>query len=94
MDSTTKLSHDVMLELISLRNGSDMDLFMDKLYIALSAEFKGMLDTQSMTNEHRLALSFMIDHFLQKEEYEKCAVLKKMICSSSNKENHYQTTKV
>jgi hypothetical protein len=87
MDSPTKLSHDIMLELLSLRNGSDMDLFIDKLYIAVSEEFMGVLDTQSMTNEHRLALSFMVDHFLEKEEYEKCAVLREMIYSSSNKEN-------
>ena len=79
MDSTTKFSHDNMLELLSLRNGSDMDLFVDKLYIALSEEFMGILDTQSMTNEHRHALSFMIDHFLQKEEYEKCAVLNRVL---------------
>jgi hypothetical protein len=79
LDSTAGFSNDIMLELLSLRNGSDMDLFVDKLYEALTREFMGMLDSDTITNEHRLALSYMIDHFLHKEEYEKCAVLKKMI---------------
>jgi hypothetical protein len=84
MDSTTKLSHDILLELLSLRNKKDIDLFMDKLYESLIGEITGVLDPESMTIEHRLALSLMIQHFLSKEEYEKCAALQKMICKETS----------
>jgi len=71
--------HELLLNLMNLRQKKDRDAFMDKMYEALTGEFSGALDGDNLTNEHRLALSIMIDHFLQKEEYEKCAVLNRVL---------------
>jgi len=52
-------------------------ILMDKLYKAISEEFSGAFDSTSITQKQRIAFSVMIEHFKKKEEFEKCAVLKK-----------------
>jgi hypothetical protein len=77
--STKKIRnyHDILLELIRLRE-TDYDGFMDRLYEALAGEFRDVVHDGSPLEEKRQAIWSMISHFEKKEQYEKCADLKKM----------------
>jgi len=68
---------DLLLELMHLKR-TDYDRFMRKLYDAISGEFKGALNNTDSTSDKEKALSTMIQYFQDREEYEKCAILKKM----------------
>ena len=68
----------ILMELVHLRE-KDYDGFMDRLYSALSGEFKDMVQDPAPVEEKSQALRTMIQHFQDKEEYEKCAVLKTMV---------------
>lgn len=68
---------DILFELLHLRE-NDYDGFMSKLYEALSGEFRSMVHDDSPLDEKLQALKTMIEHFEIREEYEKCAELKKM----------------
>jgi hypothetical protein len=65
------------MELIHLRE-KDYDGFMNKLYEALSGEFKDMVHDPVPVAEKERAIWTMINHFSDKEEYEKCAELQKL----------------
>jgi len=52
---------------------------MDRLYEALTGEFKDALYDTSPVEEKSQAVWSMIKHFEKQEEFEKCASLKKMI---------------
>jgi hypothetical protein len=68
---------EILLELLELRE-NDYDGFMHKLYDALSGDFRDMVHDDSPLDEKLKALSTMIEYFAEREEYEKCAELKKM----------------
>jgi len=68
----------ILLDLIHLRQ-TDYDAFMDRLYEALTGEFKDALYDTSPVEEKSQAVWSMIKHFEKQEEFEKCASLKKMI---------------
>lgn len=70
--------HQILLELIKLRE-TDYDAFMEKLYEALAGEFRDVVNDGSPMAEKSQALNTMIKHFSDREEYEKCADLKKMM---------------
>lgn len=78
MNPAQYFPHSILLELISLRHKEDLDAFMDKLYQAMIGEFRETLFTPSIMLEDREIIPMMIDHFIIKEEYEKCALLKYM----------------
>jgi len=65
----------VLAELVSLRH-TDFDAFMELLYSALQNELKGAIFDATPLEEKRQALGSMIEYFSDKEEYEKCAVLR------------------
>lgn len=65
----------IMLELVHLRQ-TDYDAFMDKLYEALTGEFRGAVHDAAPPEEKNQAIWTMIDHFKKTEQYEKCANLK------------------
>ena len=65
------------MELIVLRE-ENYELFMEKLYEALSGEFRGMVHDSSPIEEKLRALDSIRVHFQEREEYEKCAEIKKM----------------
>ena len=71
MAKKTRTYNDILLELIRLRE-SDYDGFMDRLYEALAGEFRDVVE------EKKQAIWTMILHFEKKEQYEKCADLKKL----------------
>jgi len=68
----------ILLDLIHLRQ-TDYDAFMNRLYEALTGEFKDALYDTSPIEEKSQAVWSMIKHFEKQEEFEKCASLKKMI---------------
>lgn len=67
----------IMLELVHLRQ-TDYDGFMDKLYDALTGEFRRAIHDAAPAEEKHQAIWTMIDHFKRTEQYEKCANLKKL----------------
>jgi hypothetical protein len=69
--------HEILMELIVLRE-QNYELFMEKLYEALSGEFRGMVHDTSPIEEKLQALDSIRVHFQAREEYEKCAEIKKM----------------
>ena len=69
---------DILLELIILRE-TDYDAFMDRLYDALAGEFRSIAHDKSPVTEKREAIWTMIKYFESKEQYEKCADLKKLV---------------
>ena len=77
MNTPDRRYHEILMELIHLRE-KDYDGFMDKLYDALSGEFKDMINDPTPVAEKERAIWTMINHFSDKEEYEKCAELQKL----------------
>lgn len=70
-----KRHHQLLIELIELRD-RDYDLFMEKLYEAITTDFERVFKEELMKDEdHRNTLKLMIKYFENKEEYEKCDVL-------------------
>ena len=68
----------MLAELVSLRH-TDFDAFMNLLYDALQRELSGAIFDQTPLTEKQEALTSMIQYFQDKEEYEKCAVLRDMV---------------
>lgn len=68
----------MLAELVSLRH-TDFDAFMNLLYDALQNELSGAIFDQTPTQEKQEALNSMIQYFQDREEYEKCAVLRDMV---------------
>jgi hypothetical protein len=76
----------IMLELQYLRQ-TDYDGFMDKLYEALTGEFKDSIRDVNPVSEKKQALWTMIHHFEKTEDYEKCAKLKGLVTELNEVEN-------
>jgi hypothetical protein len=68
----------ILLDLIHLRQ-TDYDAFMDRLYEALTGEFRDAIHDSSPAEEKSQAIWTMIKHFEKTEEFEKCADLKKLV---------------
>jgi hypothetical protein len=68
----------ILLDLIHLRQ-TDYDAFMDRLYEALTGEFRDAIHDASPVDEKSQAIWTMIKHFEKTEEFEKCADLKKLV---------------
>ena len=75
--SENKEYNDLLLELMHLKQ-TDYDKFMRKLYEAVSREFKDALHNNDPLTEKERVLDTIIKYFEEREEYEKCANLKKM----------------
>ena len=69
---------DILLELIILRE-TDYDAFMFRLYDALAGEYRSIAHDKSSVSEKLEAIWSMIKYFETKEQYEKCADLKKLV---------------
>ena len=67
--------HEILLELLQLRE-KNYDLFLDKLYEAITGEFKEVfLEELNNDKDYKEILDSMIHHFEVKEEFEKCQKL-------------------
>lgn len=73
----TPKQQSTLVDLVKLRY-TDYGAFMDRLYEALSGEFQGSINDSTPVESKKQALSTMIEYFSEKEEYEKCAELKKI----------------
>lgn len=67
----------ILLDLIHLRQ-TDYSAFMNRLYEALTGEFKDVIHDSSPVEDKTQAIWTMIKHFEKNEEFEKCADLKKL----------------
>ena len=67
----------ILLDLIHLRQ-TDYSAFMNRLYEALTGEFKDVIHDKSPVEDKTQAIWTMIKHFEENEEFEKCADLKKL----------------
>ena len=68
----------ILLDLIHLRQ-TDYSAFMNRLYEALTGEFKDVIHDSSPVEDKSQAIWTMIKHFEKNEEFEKCADLKKLV---------------
>jgi hypothetical protein len=68
----------ILLELIYLKE-TNHDEFMNRLYEALTGQFKDAIHDKSPVAEKTQAIWAMIKHFEKIEEFEKCAGLKKLV---------------
>lgn len=75
--------HNILLELISLREKKDIDAFFEKLYQSITEPISGIEFRKNIIPEFNNIISMMIYHFSNKEEYEKCAILKNIIYQNS-----------
>lgn len=81
-----KRYHQLMFEMLELRE-NNYDLFLDKLYDAITTEFLEYFVKELLKEEiHRETLNSLIKHFEKKEEYEKCNVLLNIL--NNNKLNN------
>ena len=76
-------SSQVLAKLVQLRH-TDLEAFMNLLYSALQKELKGAIFDETPIEDKRAALDSMIQHFTDREEYEKCAVLRDLNLSLTN----------
>jgi hypothetical protein len=83
LDHPELSSSQVLAKLVSLRH-TDFDAFMELLYSSLQNELKGAIFDATPMEEKRQALDSMIQYFSDKEEYEKCAVLRDINLSLTN----------
>ena len=71
----------MMLEMLELRD-KNYDLFLDKLYEALTTEFLDNFIKDLLKDDiHKETLKSLIKHFEKKEEYEKCNYLVNLLNS-------------
>ena len=71
-----KKHHLLLVELIELRE-TNYDKFMEKLYEAVTTEFSDLFRNEILKEkDHKDTLKSMIKFFEQKEEYEKCDLIK------------------
>lgn len=85
MEGSSKYSK-ILLDLTELRQ-TDYDEFMNRLYEALTGEFKDVIHDNAPLTEKIKAIETMITHFKEYEEYEKCADLKKLLDYLHSKSN-------
>lgn len=83
LDQTPLSSSQVLANLVQLRH-TDFDAFMNLLYSALQNELKGAIFDETPLEEKQQALGSMIQYFQDREEYEKCAVLRDINLSLTN----------
>jgi len=77
-----KKHHEILMELLNLRE-TNYDLFIDKLYDAITDDFSIYFKEELIKDkEHQDTLKIMIDHYEKKEEYEKCDVLLHLLNNS------------
>lgn len=77
----------ILLDLVYLRQ-TDYDAFMNRLYEALTGEFRDVINDQTPVEEKSQAIWTMIKHFEKNEEFEKCADLKKLADQLPNPKDH------
>ena len=76
-DITKETYNEKLLELVTLR-GKDYDKFMEKLYDALTGDLKNVIHDNSDIQKKLGSFDIMIKYFQDREQYEKCAELKKI----------------
>ena len=76
---------DDLVKLLALREKKDFDAFIEEMYEVLTGSFRNFIEATNISKDKRIAFEMMIEHYQQKEEYEKCAVLYKLVSKLCNK---------
>lgn len=84
MKSKPSFAHDLLVELLSLREKKDLDSIFQKLYQFISEPTSGQEYINAAIPDTNYILSKMINHFSNKEEYEKCAIIRNIINQKLN----------
>ncbi len=78
-----KNHHEILLELLNLRE-TNYDLFIDKLYYAITVDFNSYFKEDLARDiENKKTVQIMINHYEKKEDYEKCQVLISLLNNDS-----------
>ena len=77
----TTFNHDFLLDLMASTSDNDLNTIYEKLYKELIVENRKILPVILNQPKYRPFVSEMFNYFLDKEEYEKCTVLKKIFKS-------------
>lgn len=79
MNPEKRFPHEFLLLLIEKRSQGNLNGVMEELYSGLtSSPAKNSLFTEIYAIDPEI-LNIMMDHFLQKEEYEKCEQIKDLL---------------
>jgi hypothetical protein len=81
------LYHEKLMQLILIREKMDADALIDGLYEMITMNPKDTVINSELTGYDYQGISLMMDHFLEREQYEKCAILKQLINKDSFNEN-------
>jgi len=65
---------ELLKKMIALQN-QEPDAFYDLIYEAIAEDPSRAIDEGSIAEKKTKALDKMIDHYLEREEYERCALL-------------------
>lgn len=84
MKSKPRFAHDLLVELVSLREKKDIDSIFEKLYQFILEPTSGLEYINAAIPDINYILSMMIKHFSDKEEFEKCAIIRNIIIENSN----------
>lgn len=79
MSKPSNFPHRLLLEIMMLRNSNNPDVFIDKLYEAIFGRFNREVKLWQQDSHFQSAIQELIVHFQKREEYEKCAKLKRLM---------------
>ena len=68
----------ILMDLVTLRE-TDYDAFMERLYEALTGEFRNAIYDGDPIEEKCKALNTLLEYFKEQDAFEKCAVIKSLI---------------
>ena len=68
----------ILMDLVTLRE-TDYDAFMERLYEALTGEFRNAIYDGAPAEEKCKALNTMLEYFKEEDAFEKCAQIQKLI---------------
>lgn len=68
----------ILMDLVTLRE-TDYDAFMERLYEALTGEFRNAIYDGAPAEEKCKALTTMLEYFKEEDAFEKCAQIQKLI---------------
>jgi hypothetical protein len=79
MNPDKHFPHQLLIDLMNPLNRANKDLYMDKFYAAITGEFSDLFLDKNLSGKMNDACSLLKDHYILKEDYEKCAVLNKLL---------------
>lgn len=79
MDPNEKSPHETLLNLLTLRSRNEPDLFMEELFRAITGGLRDWTIPIQPGGKAHSAICQLLLHFQEREEYEKCAALCRLL---------------